>query len=219
MIGWAISIVYSLIWNLICFDFKRAIKLPLIIHYKVNVKGLRRNCIEISEPVHFGMIRIGFSKGSFEGGAGKRTLIRFVGSGKIHVKDVAYIPQSSTINISDGELYLGSNFQSNYGLLISCENKIKFGDDCAIGWDCTFLDGDGHTIVSESGGINNSREIEIGNHAWICSKCTLLKGAKVGHNCVVAFGSTLTKPYANDHTLIGSRNGAVELKAIREWRK
>lgn len=217
--GWVLSIFYSIIWNFVCFEFKQAIKLPLVIHYKVKVKGLRRNCIEISELVHFGMIRIGFSKGSFEGGSGKRTIVRFVGSGTIHVKDVAYIPQSSTINISNGQLYLGSNFQSNYGLLISCENRIRIGDDCAIGWDCSFLDGDGHTIIDESGKINGSREIEIGDHTWICSKCTLLKGAKIEHDCVVAFGSVITKAYKNDHMLIGARNGTVELKTITEWRK
>ena len=35
--------------------------------------------------------------------------------------------------------------------------------------------------------------ITIGNHVWLCAHSTVMKGTSVGDDCVVAYGSLLTK--------------------------
>ena len=216
MITKIISVFYSLYYNFMCFDFKTAIKMPLFFSYHVKVAGLRKGCIVLESPTRFGMFRMGFSEGSFGRGTG-RTSLYISGGGSIFIKDTAYIAKSSVISVSRGELHFGSHFEANYGLLISCAKKIVFGDDCAIGWNCTFLDADGHSIIA-NGRKNESREVIIGNHAWVCAECTCLKGTSIPNGSVIAFGSVVSGKFACENTLIGG-NPAHEIKRIEGWKK
>ena len=210
------SILYSLYYNFKCFDGKTALKIPLFLSYRVKVLGLKKGCIVLESPAKFGMFRMGFSEGSFGRGEGK-TVLQIAGKGTIYIKDTAYIAKSSVINVSHGELHFGRRFEANYGLLISCAKKIAFGDDCAIGWNCTFLDADGHTIMA-NGKKNEAREVIIGDHTWICAECTCLKGTNISPGSVVAFGSVVSRKMACENTLIGG-NPAHEIKSIKGWEK
>lgn len=210
-----ISMLYSLYYNFKCFDFKTAIKIPLFFSYHVKVTGLKKGCIVLESPARFGMFRMGFSEGSFRRGEGKTVLQ--ISGGSIYIKDTAYIAKSSVINVSQGELHFGSHFEANYGLLISCAKKIVFGDDCAIGWNCTFLDSDGHTIMA-NGRRNEARDVIIGDHTWICAECTCLKGTNILTGSVVAFGSVVAGKIACENALIGG-NPAHEIKSIEGWEK
>lgn len=210
-----ISILYSLYYNFKCFDVKTALKIPLFLSYRVKVLGLRKGCIVLESPAKFGMFRMGFSEGSFGRGEGKTVLQ--MGRGTIYIKDTAYIAKSSVINVSHGALHFGSHFEANYGLLISCSKKIVFGDDCAIGWNCTFIDADGHTIMADRK-KNDAKEVIIGDHTWICAECTCLKGTNILPGSVVAFGSIVSRKYSHENTLIGG-NPAHEIKRIEGWEK
>ena len=133
----------------------------------------------------------------------EKQCFRFQG-GSIYIKDTAYIAKSSVIIVSQGELHFGSHFEANYGLLISCAKKIVFGDDCAIGWNCTFLDSDGHTIMA-NGRKNEARDVIIGDHTWICAECICLKGTNILTGSVVAFGSVVAGKIACENALIGGK--------------
>lgn len=114
-----------------------------------------------------------------------------------------------------GILTLGNNFSSNYGLVISCEKSIKFGEDCLLGWNCTFIDGDGHDVLDgEENKINPAKEISVGNHVWISAQATFLKGSKIPDDCVVGFNSTCSKEYSDKNCLFAGTPARVCRKDI-----
>lgn len=55
------------------------------------------------------------------------------------------------------------------------------------------MDTDFHNIYKEGQVINQDRPITIGNHCWIGMNSTILKGASIPDDVVIAAGSTVTK--------------------------
>ena len=114
---------------------------------------------------------------------------------------------------------MGKQFAANAGFLLSCENQITFGDDVLLGWDCTVIDGDGHSISSigdEKKIINASKPIRVGNHVWMGAKVTVLKGSEIAQNSIVAYGSIVTQRYADSNVLLCGRPAQI-IKECVKW--
>ena len=71
-----------------------------------------------------------------------------------------------------------------------------------IGADCFWGGGNGHIydhnhIFNTSEKINkqsfNVGSVEIGDNCWICSNAVLLKGTKIGNNCVISAGCIINR--------------------------
>lgn len=77
------------------------------------------------------------------------------------------------------------------------ENKstILIGADCMFSDEIVLRTGDSHAIIDQSKNIkiNNAQDIIIGNHVWIGSRSTILKGVVIGDNTVIGTGSIVTK--------------------------
>lgn len=110
----------------------------------------------------------------------------------------------------------GKKFQFRKGFSLGIEDQghIEIGDDCFFNNYCSIVSqgnvkiGDG-SIFGENVKIydHNHRfndltkpikvqgysvgTVEIGKHCWIGSNVTILKGAKIGDNCVIGAGSII----------------------------
>ena len=110
---------------------------------------------------------------------------------------------SGTKLVNGGLLELGANFGTSASTTIICYDSMKFGDDCMISWDCLFVDTDLHPIKDESNEIiNQNRPVEIGNHVWIGTRSTILKGSKIPDNVVVVAGSVVSGNVGKENTII-----------------
>lgn len=212
MISRVRSLIKSIWFNFIVFPFGKAIYLPVLISCDVTVRNIRRGCIVIPEK---GKLKIGFAQGSFEIGRGQRGFLDFRDDGKIIVADNAVIPAGSIINVA-GTLYLGKNFESNANLKVSCGTEIHFGDDMAIGWNVTVIDGDGHDILINGKQSNEDKPIFIGNHVWLCAECTILKGVSIADNCVIGYQSVVSKNITEEGSVVGG-NPAKVLRTRVTW--
>ncbi|WP_139375996.1 acyltransferase [Clostridium oryzae] len=203
--------------NLKLFDIKTALKLPVFCTYNSQILHPRKGSVLFpSGVVKHGSMRIGFSDGSFQKGRGIPTYVNFNEAGVINVTDTAIIPAASIVNVA-GILNLGSNFESNSGLLISCEKEITIGGNTAIGWDVTIIDGDGHDIISCKNKINGAEEVIIGDHVWICSRTTILKGTIISKDSVVGYGAIVSGSFGKE-VIIGGIPGKV-IKENITWRR
>jgi acetyltransferase-like isoleucine patch superfamily enzyme len=113
------------------------------------------------------------------------------------------------------EIYIGKNtsFTGKTHLAAIEGTKISIGENCLLSSDIHFRTGDSHSIIDLNGNrINPSQGILIGNHVWIGAKVTCLKGVTVPDNCVVGYGSLLTKKYLIMNSIIAG----VPAKLIRE---
>lgn len=140
--------------------------------------------------------------GSFNLGNGKSSYINICRGGMMRISESAHFAAPVVINASGGIVTVGKRFSSNSGLIISSENAISIGDDCAIGWNVSLIDGDGHKVYrDELHRSNCAKEITIGNHVWICAESTCLKGVIIPDNCVVGYNTLLKKPIQGTNNL------------------
>ncbi|MBR2930502.1 MAG: acyltransferase [Clostridia bacterium] len=97
--------------------------------------------------------------------------------------------------------------------------SITIGKDCLFSSDIHFRTGDSHSLLNLDGErINPSADIVIGDHVWIGTKVTCLKGVHVADNSVVAATTTLVKAYGEENAVIAGVPGRV-VKTGVSWCK
>lgn len=104
------------------------------------------------------------------------------------------------ILFKNSKLILGSGF-FNSNIKIRCHEKIEIGEDVAISHDVTIMDSDAHEGLWE--GYEKTKPIKVGNHVWIGTRVTILKGVTIGDNAIIAAGSVVTKDVPNNTIVAG----------------
>jgi len=88
-------------------------------------------------------------------------------------------------------------------LLLEDNTSIKIGNDCMLSFALEFRCTDDHAILDKSNNvINLAKSIEIGNHVWIGKNATILKNTTIPDNCIVGYGSIVTKRFTTPNCLI-----------------
>lgn len=129
--------------------------------------------------------------------------------GKILFEGQATLGQGTRIS-NHGKIYFGTNFRITANSSIICYEKIHFGKDCLISWNCEIMDTDFHKIKDrENEQTNKNREIYIGNHCWIGSRSLILKGVRIPTGCVIAAGSTVSAYKEGRECCIIGSNGKI----------
>lgn len=105
--------------------------------------------------------------------------------------DVYY--NSSIEVFKNAELTLEGGYM-NCNSVISCSKKITIGKGATIARGVKIYDSDAHDIVGGDGSIlNNSQEVNIGEHVWIGVNAVVLKGVSIGSGAVIAAGAVVTE--------------------------
>lgn len=104
----------------------------------------------------------------------------------------------STFNpLSEGsELIIGENTSIEHATFILWDEpnlKIEIGDNCMLSHNVVFRPSDGHTILDSVGNILNfPKNIYLGNHCWVGSNVTFLKGSLIPKNSIIGINSLYT---------------------------
>lgn len=127
----------------------------------------------------------------------QRTIIIARGNGKIEIGD--------RTGISGATVYAREN--------------IKIGRDTLIGANTKIFDNDFHPIDADerlSGDLTRLKtaEVCIGDNVFIGCNCIILKGSKIGNNCVVGAGSVVHGEFPENTMLAG--NPARVIRHLRE---
>ena len=202
-----LSLPKSLYFNLRCLPLKQAIKMPFLISYRVKIAKAKRNVVVFQGTPHRFMVRIGF--GGSEGIISRRSLISFE-KGTVTFKGKAIFSEGISL-CNRGQLSFGENFLANKNSTIWCSLRIEFGKDVSLGWN-TYArdsDGEGHRIWIGNELSSASKEILVGDHNWIGSEVHMLKGAGIGHDCVVGYRSLLTKRFIENNVIIAGQPAKV----------
>lgn len=76
---------------------------------------------------------------------------------------------------------------------ITAVKSITIGHDVLIAGNVTILDYDHHGILdNNSEPINPPYPIVISDHVWLTSKCTVLKGSRIGEGSVISANSVVS---------------------------
>lgn len=206
-----LSLPKTIVFNLITFNLKTALRLPVIVGYNVKIEEMHRGSIVFSNEVHQitpGIVRFGFG-----GPRGvvpkKRGALCIEKKGKLIVSGRVSFGEGSSLRLS-GTLFIGKNFSSSKNSYINCSaDGSSIGDDVMLGWDVTIIDGDGHTVYLNGEPKQTLRPYHIGNHVWLCAETRILKGVVIGDESIVAFGSLVTKSFPETNCLIGGRPASL----------
>jgi acetyltransferase-like isoleucine patch superfamily enzyme len=87
--------------------------------------------------------------------------------------------------------------------VLSCnelESSIDIGEDSMISPMVVFSTGDGHPVfkVDTFERLNPAKRITTGKHVWFAANTRLMKGAQIGDNCVVGYGSFVNRPIKDE---------------------
>lgn len=89
---------------------------------------------------------------------------------------------------------------------------IQIGKDCLFSGEIFFRTGDSHSLLDASGKrINRSRDIQVADHVWIGRRAAVLKGTRIGQDCVVGACAVVT----GDHSAPGCVLAGSPAKAVR----
>jgi len=132
--------------------------------------------------------------------------------GALRIDGAFAVYAGATVTIGEAaSLRLGSGYV-NGDASISCFADVRIGDGVAIGPGLVLIDDDRHEL---SGSRPRAAPIVIGDHVWIGTRVTVLKGVTIGDGAVVAAGSVVTADVA-----AGELWGGVPARRIRAatWR-
>lgn len=140
----------------------------------------------------------------------KNRLGDFCIKGTLIVNDFVIRDSCSVLVDTNGTLSLGTGYANEF-FQIYCHKQITIGDDVVIAKEVCIRDDDRHTIE----GSERVLPITIGNHVWIGSRATILKGVTIGDGAVIAAGAVVVHDVP-PHCLVGG----VPARIIRtdiEW--
>lgn len=130
------------------------------------------------------------------------TLIR--ANGKIIFDDNFSIGKGCRLDVGKNAIARFSSGYINANSLFVIMHGIEVGYDCAISWGCQFLDEDFHQVWHGEEPINTEKKnkIVIGDHVWIGSNVSVLKGAVIPDGCIVASGSIVNSQFTTKNALL-----------------
>ncbi len=210
-----LSIPKTIYYNFHFFKFKVAIKLPMVVGYNCRMRG-KKGQIKLPPKVNRFMIKIGYSNGSYNISQSKKTYFVINYDSHVEFKGKAIISKGCYVCLNNkSNIIFGNNFSCNANCIISSQKSITFGDECLIGWDCTFIDGDGHKSFGSS---KRDDTIVVGNHVWIAAKSTLLKGCNIGDGSIIGYGTIVSGRFPEKNILIASSKSEKKRENV-SWEK
>ncbi len=112
---------------------------------------------------------------------------------------------------NNAELYIGDSVYFNEGTMISCKGHVSIGNRCLFGPNVKIFDNN-HKFDAVNGvNFNHSvGSVEIGEGTWIASNVVLLKGTKIGKNCVIGAGCIINCDIPDCSIVTQSNNLVIE---------
>ena len=109
--------------------------------------------------------------------------------GKLHLSHSVFTRRNVSLRAVSGELHIGTCF-FNQGCVLIAMKKISIGDDCLFGPNVIIVDHDHDYsyINNQRGNHYKMDDVIIGNNVWVGGNVTILRGTRIGDNCVIGAG-------------------------------
>ncbi len=181
-------------------------KQTFLLHQNVCISGLKN--IHAKGIIKIGIDYVGFIHKS------DKTYLNV--KGKLIIKNNYSIGRGCRFDIGENAIVsigTGGYINSNTNLIIM--HSLQIGDNCAISWNCQFLDEDFHEI-NYSGKKSTQNSIVIGNNVWIGCGVKIYKGTVIPDGCVIASDTIVKGVFETENSLIGG-NPARVIKENIQW--
>lgn len=120
--------------------------------------------------------------------------IRLYGRSRIKIgRNVEIAKNGELWCFGDAKLKIGDGCYMNNRLMVSCHCGVTIGEGCLFGPDVKIFDNN-HRFAATYGvsPMLSAASVTIGSHCWIASNVVILKGTKIGDNCVIGAGCVIS---------------------------
>jgi len=103
------------------------------------------------------------------------------------------------------KLEIGDNVTIEENVHIACAQNIKIENDVTISFDVMIMDNE-HRFVENKKIFDNPIEtspIEIGAYSFIGAGVKILKGVKIGRNCIIGAGAVVNDNIPDESIAVG----------------
>ncbi|MCS5422119.1 MULTISPECIES: acyltransferase [Psychrilyobacter] len=128
------------------------------------------------------------------------------------LKEAVRAHSGSKFRVRNGaKLTIGKNTTFGYKCMITCRHEISIGEGTDFGPNVLIYDHD-HDFKA-TGGLTAGKykygSVQIGNEVWVGANVIILKGTKIGNNCVIAAGSIISGTFPDNTIIIQKRETEV----------
>lgn len=122
----------------------------------------------------------------------RSVIIRINGCGKVIIGDDVELRNGVILNVSDnGMLQLDNDVFLNDYCCLNAHEKIHIKKGVQIGQGVKMYDHDHDYSFDDFKHHFKTKSITIGEHVWIGSNVTILKGSNIGENSVIGAGGII----------------------------
>lgn len=209
------SVPKSLVFNLRYFPFARAIRLPLLVSYRIKLVKLGGSVTLASHQ--FGSVKLGFQGGDAFPMDGTSGVWCLDSAGHVRFGDRVHLGPGLRVHCS-GVLEFGEGIDGNAGMSLFCAKHIAIGRDGVLSWNVTLMDHDFHVIALDGQPINAPAEIDIGDAVWIGANAMVLKGTRIARGGVVGACAVVHGEHAEENCVIAGNPARVIRRGVN-WRR
>lgn len=206
-----LSLPKTIYFNFKALPFRQAVRIPIVIGWNTKILSAVGGVISFPKGCRPCMVRIGFG-GSRVVPTEHMGLVNIY-AGNLFFEGRCCLAAGSVLDCS-GSMSIGKNFSTNKNAFISCSKKIIIGENVMLGWNVKIYDASGHTVYHYGAAKHSQAPIYVGNHVWLASYSTLLKGAEIGDGSIVAWGSLVTKALSPKNVLVAGNPAIVKCDNI-----
>lgn len=195
----------TLYFNFKVFDFKTAVKLPVLLFGNIQFEGLHAGCVELRQA-KLGVVKIGGGWHTETFGYSNRYKSFLRIKGKLVLGSKIRIQQGVVLSInSKATVTIGDNVILNERVTIHSKVGITINDNCRISWNTQIFDSSFHYMVKQGKLAYRNAPVFLGRNVWVTNSVTIMKGVYLPDYTVVASNSLVNKDFRTlgEYCLIG----------------
>ena len=121
----------------------------------------------------------------------------------IEVGQYIHFRSNTTLHaLRGGKIIIGNNCFFNRGCSITAMDGVVIGNKCTFGNNAIIVDHD-HDFRKGEGFVCSS--IEIGDNVWVGANAVILRGSRIGNNCVIGAGTVVKGKIPDGHVAYQQR--------------
>lgn len=201
-----------------------------------SIKVDKDSCLEIAEGVKLTGVKIRLSKGSTLRLAPYSELRKntnalapqyLIEGGRVTVGHHSSLRAARVWVRFGGQLDIGCYVSINDGSEIRADEYVSIGDYGMISYNTRIWDTNTHTIYSEEARAEIKRKhwpeagyeyekpktapVHIGPGAWIGESAIILKGCRIGRDCIIGTNTLLSNKNIDDHKIVVQKTDIIVL--------
>jgi acetyltransferase-like isoleucine patch superfamily enzyme len=113
----------------------------------------------------------------------------------VHLGRWSWIGHGTKIRAHEGEVRIGAKTVLGQECTVSCFQRVTIGRECIVADRVMLIDFD-HGVVEVERPVRMQgiykRDVEVGNNVWVGYGVSILRGARVGDNCVLGTATVVS---------------------------